>query len=266
MRTTVLEYDVSKIVESVKAGKRVDGRAFDQPREFTLELDMCKNAEASAKICMGETQVIAGVKVGVDKPYPDNPDEGAISCGAELLALAHSEYESGAPSFDEIEIARVVDRGIRESKAIDFTKLCIKEGESCWIAFMDFYALNADGNLFDAGSIAGLAAFLTTKLPKLNDKNKIIKHEYTGKLELKRLPLLTTFVKVGGQILVDPTYLEEKASEARFSVATTEDGFMSAMQKGPGIFTVEEVNKMIDMGFKVADERRKKLMKIVKGN
>jgi len=266
MRTTVLEYDVSKIVEQVKAGKRVDGRAFDQPREFTLELDMCKNAEASAKITMGETQVIAGVKVGVDKPYPDNPDEGAISCGAELLALAHSEYESGAPSFDEIEIARVVDRGIRESKAIDFTKLCIKEGETCWIAFMDFYALNADGNLFDAGSIAGLAAFMTTKLPKLNDKNKIIKHEYTGKLELKRLPLLTTFVKVGGQILVDPTYLEEKASEARFSVATTEDGFLSAMQKGPGIFTVDEVSKMIDMGFKIADERRKKLLKIVKGN
>jgi exosome complex component RRP42 len=264
VRTTVLEYDLSKIVELARQGKRVDGRAFEEARDFTLELGMCKNAESSARIIMGETQVIAGIKMGVDKPYPDNPDEGAISCGAELLALAHSEYEAGPPSLDEIEIARVVDRGIRESKAIDFTKLCIKEGESCWIAFMDFYAINSGGNLFDAGSIAGLAAFLTAKIPKLDENNKIIKHEYQGKLELKRLPLLTTFVKIGGQILVDPTYLEEKASEARFSVATTDDGLMSAMQKGPGSFTLEEINKMIDLGFKVADERRKKLLKEVK--
>jgi exosome complex component RRP42 len=264
MRTTVLEYDLSKIVELARQGKRLDGRALETPRDFTLEVDKYQNAEGSARILLGETEVIAGIKIAVDKPYPDNPDEGAISVGAELLPLAHSEYEAGPPSLDEIEVARVVDRGIRESKAIDFTKLCIKEGESCWIAFMDFYAINSAGNLFDAGSMAGLAAFMNAKIPKLDDKNKIIKHEYSGKIELKRMPLLTTFVKVGGKIMVDPTYLEEKASEARFSAATTEDGYLSAMQKGPGIFTVEEVNYMIDLAFKVADERRKKILKVVK--
>jgi len=264
MRTTVLEYDLSKIVELARQGKRVDGRAFESARDFTLELDMCKNAEGSAIIKLGDTKVIAGIKMAVDKPYPDSPDEGAISVGAELLPLAHGDYETGPPSMDEIEVARVVDRGIRESKAIDFTTLCIKEGEACWIAFMDFYAVNGDGNLFDAGSIAGLATFMNTSVPKLDENNKIIKHEYKGKLQLKRHPLLTTFVKVGGKIMVDPTYLEEKASEARFSVATTEDGFMSAMQKGPGAFTLEEVNYMIDLAFKVADERRKKLFKAVK--
>jgi len=234
-------------------------------RDFTIETDKFQNAEGSARILLGETEVIAGIKMGVDKPYPDNPDEGTISVGAELLPLAHSEYESGPPSFDEIEVARVVDRGIRESKAIDFSKLCLKEGEACWVVFMDFYAINADGNLFDAGSIAGLAAFLTAKVPKLDEKNKIIKHEYAGKLEMKRLPLLTTFVKVGGTIMVDPSYLEEKASEARFSVATTEDGYMSAMQKGiGGSFTVEEIRTMVDKAFIIATENRKKLLKMIK--
>ncbi|MCX6803005.1 MAG: RNA-binding protein, partial [Candidatus Diapherotrites archaeon] len=120
------------------------------------------------------------------------------------------------------------------------------------------------GNLFDAGSIAGLACFMSAKVPKLDEKNKIIKHEYSGKIELKRMPLLTTFVKVGGKVMVDPTYLEEKASDARFSVATTEDGFMSAMQKGPGAFTVEEVNYMIEKSFGINDEKRKKIIKMVK--
>jgi exosome complex component RRP42 len=264
MRNTVLEYDVSKIVEIARQGKRLDGRALDEMRDFSLEVGACLNAESSARILLGDTEVIAGIKIAVDKPYPDSPDEGAISVGAELLPLAHPDYETGPPSFDEIEVARVVDRGIRESKAIDFTKLCIKEGEACLIAFMDFYAINSNGNLFDAGSIAGLAAFLTAKVPKLDESFKIIKGEYSGKLELKRLPLLTTFVKVGGKIMVDPTFIEEKASEARFSVATTEDGHMCAMQKGPGAFTPEEIYTMIDKAFIIADTNRKKLLKMVK--
>jgi len=265
MRQTILENDLSKVVELAKQGKRLDGRAFDEMRDFTIELGKCENAEGSARIMLGQTELIAGIKMGVDKPYPDSPDEGAISVGAELIPLAHSEYESGPPSFDEIEVARVVDRGIRESKSIDFAKLCIKEGEAVWVAFMDFYPMNADGNLFDAGAIAGLAAFMSAKVPKLNDKNKIIKHEYEGKLELKRMPLLTSFVKVGGKIMVDATYVEEKAAEARFSVSTTEDGYMAAMQKGMGgSFSVDEINYMIDKAFVIGAETRKKLLKQMK--
>ncbi|MEI7961558.1 MAG: exosome complex protein Rrp42 [archaeon] len=264
MRTTILQYDLSKIVDLAREGKRLDGRALDEIRDFTIELGMCENAEGSARVRLGSTEVVAGIKMGVDKPYPDSPDEGAISVGAELLPLAHSEYEAGPPSFSEIEVARVVDRGIRESKAIDFTKLCIKEGEAVWIAFMDFYAINADGNLFDAGSIAGLVTFMSAKMPKLNDKNKIIKHEYSGELKLTRHPLLATFVKLGDKIMADPTYLEEKASTARFSVATTEDGYMSAMQKGPGYFNAEEVKYMIEKGFEINDAKRKKIFKLIK--
>ena len=45
MRTTVLEYDLSKIVELARQGKRLDGRGLEEARDFTLELGMCKNAE-----------------------------------------------------------------------------------------------------------------------------------------------------------------------------------------------------------------------------
>jgi len=263
MRSTVLEYDVSKVVELARQGKRLDGRSLEEMRDFTVELNKYLNAEGSARVRLGETEVAAGIKMEVGKPYPDSQDAGAISVGAELLALAHSEYESGPPSFDEIEVARVVDRGIREGKAIDFTKLCIKVGEAVWVVYIDFYAINGDGNLFDAGSIAALSSLMHAKIPKLDKDNRIIKHEYSGSIELKRLPLLTTFVKIAGKILVDPTYLEEKASEARFSVATTEDGLMSAMQKGVGgSFTLDEVNYMIDVGFKVAKETRKKIERL----
>jgi exosome complex component RRP42 len=260
MRDTVLEFDIIKVKDLVRDGKRLDGRAFDEMREITIEKDMCKNSEGSTIINLGNTKVIAGLKMIVGVPYPDNPDEGSISIGAEALPLAHPDYESGRPSDDEVELARVVDRGIRESKAIDFKSLCIVEGEKSWTAFLDFYALNGDGNLFDAGSIASLVTFSNGLIPKLDDEFKIIKNEHSGKIKLIRKPLLTTFVKVSGKILIDPTYVEEKAAEARFSVCTTDDGFMSAMQKGMGgSFTLDEVNYMIDLGFKTSEKIRKKL-------
>ncbi|MEK6959329.1 MAG: exosome complex protein Rrp42 [archaeon] len=264
MRNTVLEYEVTKTVELARLGKRTDGRGLEEMREFTVEINKYENAEGSARVLLGKTEVAAGVKIEVGKPYPDSPDEGAISIGAELLPLAHSEYEAGPPSMDEIEIARVVDRGLRESKSIDFSKLCIKEGEAILVAYMDFYAINSDGNMFDAGSIAGLVSLMNSKLPKVDEKNRIVKHEYTGKLQMTKQPLLSTFVKIGGKIMVDPTYLEEKAAEARFSVASTEDGKLCAMQKGMGgSFTVDEVNYMIETGIKVAKETRKKLAKFL---
>jgi exosome complex component RRP42 len=262
MRTEVLENEVQKVISLVREGKRLDGRAFDEMREIKIEKGMCENAEASTMVSLGQTKVLAGLKLCVGEPYPDSPNEGALSVGAENLPLAHPEYESGRPSDDEVELARVVDRGLRESKAIDFSQLCIKEGEAVWIGFLDFYTFNGDGNLFDAGSIASVITFMDGKIPKLDKENKIIPHEYVGKFKVEKIPLLTTFVKVAGKILLDPTFVEEKAAEARYSVATTEDKNITAMQKGKGgSFTLEEVNYMIDTALNVSDKVRKIISK-----
>ena len=263
MRTTILEYDKAHIVDLAKEGKRADGRKLDEMRDLEMELDISENAEGSARVKLGKTEVIAGTKILPGEPYPDSPDEGSISVNAELLPLANPEYEAGPPSVDQVEFSRVVDRGIRESKAMDFKKLCIREGELSLTVFIDYYAINADGNMIDAGAIASLLAVRESKIPKLDENGKVVKGEYKGKLELERLPIQTTFVKVAGKIMLDPTYLEEKAAEAKFSVATTEDGYLCSFQKSTGgSFTAKEVDEMIDIAFKVAKEVRKKLEKI----
>ena len=105
MRSTVLEHDIAQVVEMVRQGKRLDGRGFEEMRAFTVEVNKYLNAEGSARVVLGETEVVAGLKMEVGKPYPDNPDAGAISVGAEMLALAHSEYESGAPSSSSSKTA-----------------------------------------------------------------------------------------------------------------------------------------------------------------
>ena len=50
----------------------------------------------------------------------------------ELAPLADQSFDPGPPREQSIELSRVVDRGIRESRMIDFEALCIEEGEKVW--------------------------------------------------------------------------------------------------------------------------------------
>ena len=259
MDDVIWDLRAQKATSLIKEGKRADGRAMDEYRKVEIVKNISENAEGSARVKLGGTEVVAGVKMVVGEPYPDSPDEGTISVTADLLPLASPEFEFGPPSPESTELARVVDRGIRESKTLEFKDLCIEEGEKVWVVFIDLYALNEDGNLFDAFSIAALSSLLEARIPKV-EEGAIVKGEYTGKLKLSRKPLLTTFSKIANKIVLDPTLVEEKAQEARFSLATTEDDYMCAFQKGGGgSFKAEEIDQCIEIAFKKAKEIRKKL-------
>jgi exosome complex component RRP42 len=257
MEDVIWDLKADNVTALLKEGKRVDGRALDEYRKASVEKGISENADGGAKARIGATEVISGVKLIPGTPYPDNPDEGTISTGAELLQFANPEFEVGPPRDAAIELARVVDRGIRESKAIDFKSLCVREGELVWIAFIDSYVLNDDGNIFDATALAALAALNQTKIPKLED-DKLVKHEYTGKLKLSKQPLLFTFAKIAGKVVADPCFVEEKAKEARFSCATADDKTLCAFQKGEsGSFKASEIDQCIDIAFKKGKEMRK---------
>ena len=247
-----------KTLAELKQGMREDGRKFDQYRDVKIDYEFTKNADGSASVRLGNTFVLAGVKLQPGEPYPDQPDSGTISVGAELLAMASPSFETGPPKEDAIELSRVVDRGIRESDAIDFKSLCIREKELVWITFLDLYVMNDDGNLFDAAAIAALAALKNTKFPKL-ENDKVVSGERTNKrLELTRMPMLNTVTKISDILLADASLKETKAADARFSVCTTEDGYLSAFQKGgSGYFTKAEISRCIDLAYLNSDKLRK---------
>src|SRR3989344_7494439 len=112
----MMAVDSELIRKMIERGKRLDHRPFDQYREMTIEAGIISSAEGSARVKLGNTEVIVGVKLGVGTPFPDTQDEGVLMVTAELLPLAHPDFESGPPGEDAIELARVVDRAIRESK------------------------------------------------------------------------------------------------------------------------------------------------------
>jgi len=53
----------AQMVQLLSQGKRIDGRGLDQLRELKIETGVIPKANGSAKVTLGNTQVIAGVKI-----------------------------------------------------------------------------------------------------------------------------------------------------------------------------------------------------------
>ena len=255
----MIDYETKKhIIECLEKGVRYDGRKKDQFRNIDIKTGMIETAEGSAHVKCGDTEVIAGVKMSMEKPFPDTPDQGILMVGAELLPLSNPKHESGPPDAIAIEVARVIDKGIRESKSLDNKRLCVIAGEKVWTINVDISPINDDGNLIDVGSIAAVAAILNAKFPKVVDNKVDYKSKTSEKIAMSKMPIAITIAKIGNNLILDPTELEEQAVDARLTVITLDDGRLCALQKGgSGTLTIEEIGKMVDMAISQSSEIRK---------
>lgn len=264
---------LEKLKNMFLEGKRFDGRGLLDFRDITIEYGISNKAEGSARVRIGKTEVIAGVKLQLGEPYPDSPDKGNLIVSADLLPLASPNYEMGPPKFPAIELPRVVDRGIRESGIIDLPALCIKPGEKVWSVLIDLYPINDDGNVIDASCIAAAAALKNATFPELDKDGNI---NYDGKtkkaLPLSKevtMPLAITFYKLGDSLIIDPTREEEESCETKLTLGASyrnEDlVFNSAQKSGGGSAAISrgEFEKIISIYPKKFEELSKKLKKFL---
>jgi exosome complex component RRP42 len=261
MSTLVTRVRQRQIGELLDTGKRLDDRGLGDYREIKLEQGIIERAEGSARVLLGKTEVLVGVKIETGTPFPDTPNEGVQTVNAELVPLASAAFEPGPPDENSIELARIVDRGIRESKAIDTSKLCIEPGKKVFVVFVDVYVLNHDGNLIDASALAAVAALLNTKMPnyEVKDGEVKIKTGYTP-LPLKSRPITVTIGKINDKLIVDPWLEEEQIMDARISIAFNDDGNICAVQKGgSGYFTPKQIAEAAKLAKEKAAELRKKM-------
>lgn len=261
MSSLLTRVKLKQIEKAIEEEKRIDQRTLSDYRTFTIEQGVIQKAEGSAKILLGKTEVLVGIKVEKGTPYPDTPNNGVMTVNAELVPLASSKFEPGPPGEQAIELARIVDRGIRESEAIDTEKLCIVPGKQVFVVFVDIYVLNHDGNLIDASAMAAVSALMNTKMPnyEIVDEEIVIKQGYTP-LPLKDHPVTVTIGKINDKLIVDPGLEEEEVMDSRISIAFTDDGRICAMQKGGfGYFTIKQVSEAMKLAQSTAEAQRKKL-------
>jgi exosome complex component RRP42 len=246
--------------DALKKGLRLDGRKHDEFRPVEIKVGVVSTAEGSAIAKCGDTEVIAGVKLEVAKPYPDSKEDGVMMFSSEMLPLSNPNFESGPPGIESIEVARVIDRGIREGKAIDTKKLCIRKGELVWNVMVDVLPLNYDGNLIDVGGMAALAALYNARMPKLEDDKVVTGSKTDEMVPMKSMPIPVTVVKIGDNLLVDPNDAEYESLDARLTVAVLEDGTLCAMQKGgDASLSAEDVSSMVELAIVKSLELRHKI-------
>jgi exosome complex component RRP42 len=250
-----------RIAQLIARGKRLDGREPYDHRTIQIESGLIGRAEGSARVRLGKSEVLVGTKIEVGEPFPDTPNEGVLTVNAELVPLASPTFEPGPPDENSVELARVVDRGIRESKAIALEDLVVEAGKKVFIVFVDVYVLNHDGNLIDASALAALAALVNTKMFNYEVKEGEVKIKPGYKpLPLRNYPVAVTFAKFNDKLVVDPALDEEQVMDARLTMAIEKDGKVCAVQKGgDGYFTPAQI---LEAG-KIAREKAVELRKLV---
>jgi exosome complex component RRP42 len=256
--TKVKQKQIEQLIEK---GNRLDGRGPLEYRELKIEQGLIERAEGSARVLLGKTEVVVGTKIEMGEPFPDTPNEGVMTVNAELVPFASPDYEPGPPDENSIELARIVDRGIRESKMIDTEKLVIEPGKKVFIVFIDVYVLNYDGNLIDASALAAVSALVNTKMSKYEiEKGEVKVKSGYEQLPLRKHPITVTCAKIGNKLVVDPWIEEEQVMDARISFAIDEDDNICAIQKGGnGYFEPAQVFEAANIAIEKAKELRKKL-------
>ncbi len=255
------------LMKLVGSGKRADGRGLLEFRKLDIKVNVVKTADGSALVSLGNTKVIAGVKFELGKPFEDTPNEGNLIVNLETPPLAAPTFEPGPPDENAIEIARIIDRAIRHSGFVPFKDLVIIPGKTVYTMWVDIYVLNHDGNLIDSSMIAAAAAIASAQLPRAIIEGEAVKLDKANRVQLnvnpQYMPLTVTYYKVDRYIIVDPTVEEEAMSDGRFTVSSDGEK-ITALQKGFGYFTVDEVHAMIDNTPRLVNELKLKVLEALK--
>ena len=267
-RSTIIVEHLRKqqMWDAISKGKRLDGRNLNEIRPLEIEIDIIKKANGSARVKLGNSEVVAGVKVETGEPFEGLENKGALILSAEVLPTASPYSEPGPPDEETVELARVVDRGVRESEMIDLDKLVLVPGKTVYTIFVDCSVINADGNLFDATSYAVVSALVSTKLPVFEmQDDKVVDTGNEQDPPINTIPISITAVRIGDVVILDPSAEEEACMDARITVTTNSNGDYTAIQKGStGSFTIEQIKRTAEIAKVKGEEIRIKLKELLK--
>src|ERR687889_990560 len=250
----------------ISKGKRLDGRRLDEMRPLEIELDIIKKANGSARVRLGDSEVVAGIKAETGEPFEGLENKGALIISAEVLPTASPYIEPGPPDEETIELARVVDRGIRESKMVNLDKLVLIPGKIVYTIFVDCSIINADGNLFDSTSYAVVSALASSKIPVFEMQDgKVVNTGNSQDPPVTTIPVSITAIRIGEAVILDPTSEEEACMNARITITTDSNGDYTAIQKGStGAFTVGQIKKAAETARIKGEEVRARLKELTK--
>ncbi|ORX74911.1 ribosomal protein S5 domain 2-like protein [Linderina pennispora] len=256
-------------LDALRQGIRVDGRGIYDYRTLKIA---CGPTPGLVEVQLGETRVLARVSCEVSRPFPDRPTEGIVQFNAELSSMAAPGFDSGRPSTQEVAVARMIERTVKQSRAIDAEALCILAGDKVWAVRVDLHFLSHSGNLIDAASIAAITALKHFKRPDVTvDGEEAIIHDPRDRnpvpLSIHHTPICVTFGFLGdGELMVvDPSLLEEQVQVSSFTITLNAHREICALSKAGGVpLDQEQIDRCTQLALTKVEELNEKISEAIK--
>lgn len=229
------------IHDGLKHNIRVDGR---QPYDMrNVKINFGQNV-GSVEVQLGTTRALATVSAEIVPPFPDRPSEGFLNFFVDFSPMASPSFQSNRPSDKAVELSRVVERGIKESRALDTEALCLVAGEKVWAIRCDVHVTDCGGNMTDAVNLAAVVALLHFRRPDVTVVGgKVTVHPVDDRqpmaLAIHHVPISLTcaFFKINDEvkIVADPGLKEEAVCEGVLTVTVNVHKEICCIQKAGGL-------------------------------
>lgn len=206
-----------------------------------------------------------------------------------LPPLASPSFELNKKSAFAIDLNRLLEKAIVQSRCIDIEELCVRAGEQCWTLRVEVTALNHEGNLSDALCLAAMGALMHFKRPEVTVDGHDVKIHTADEKEPTRLtlhhkPFCVTigYIEDGRTdsdgdrqkiLVLDPVRQEEQVLSGIISIAINKHREICAMRVSGNreldcsqilsctkiaAAKVKDLQSLIESAIKKDDKQRKK--------
>jgi exosome complex component RRP45 len=239
-------------VAALRAGVRVDGRALEASRAVRIELGP---AHGQARVTLGRTVAVASAAAVPVTPQQDRPAEGTVAVAVEISPAACESAAlefavHGMPSATDkaaVRLRAIIERVIRDSRALDTEALCILAGKRVWAVSVDVTIVDAAGNSVDAAHLAAMSALLHARRNDVSISGTDVHvHPFSEReplpLPIHHVPLTVTYALFGASpefpsdiASLDPNLQEEIASDGTVTIALNAHGEICGLHKAGGL-------------------------------
>eukprot|EP00249_Psilotum_nudum_P014484 c24848_g1_i2 orf=38-1024(+) len=247
---------------------RPDARRLDRARPTSLSLGTVPTADGSALVKIGNTTMLAGVKVEVMTPAAEFPDQGRIVIDFQMPPICSPLVRPGRPAEEASVISEQLSNALTSSGIVDLRELSIAAGKAAWMAYLDVYCLDADGSLLDAALFASVGALANLDIPMVSvtEEGKVVPASASTErqvshatkdsvlssngaqrrqLKLRKMPVALTCALYKRYLLVDPTAEEELVLRTIITVILDSSGHLISFYK-PGGEAVAMTSTVMD--------------------